>query len=116
MARQVIPQPTSPVRTSTDVSSNDGVGKTPTYAFERDDVPLPTTRDTILEILSDGKPKADHEILAQSQQMGRSITLKRIKAQRAKLVRDGVLIPAAGYAFAPKTNARTAHRYTLNPE
>ena len=81
--------------------------------FDRDDIPIPTAADTIMEILSLGQPKADTEMWAMSKTLGRNHTLGRIKAARARLVRSGTIMPAAGHALIPAGNGRCATRYIL---
>lgn len=84
-----------------------------TPSFDRDDIPRPTACDTILEILGQGRPKADTEIFALSESMSRGHTLGRIKVARARLIERGMVIPAAGFSLIPTGNGRCAKRYRL---
>lgn len=83
-----------------------------THSFDRDDIPLPTPVDTILEVLALG-PHADTEIFNQSEKMGRGHSLKLLKVARAHLVTRGTIIVAAGHALVPPGNGRCACRYML---
>lgn len=80
---------------------------------DREDIPPPTATDTILEILAQGQPKADTEMFAMSEQMGRGHTLGRIKKARARLQALGMIIPAAGYSLVPPGNGKCAKRYRM---
>lgn len=80
----------------------------------RDDIPLPSPTDTILEVLALGKPKAITEIHALSEQMGRGHTLNALKQARARLVTLNMIIPAAGHSLIPTNNIlATQRRYML---
>jgi len=104
MSTRVVHKPTGPSTTTTEVISD----------FCREDVPLPTPTDTVLEILAQGRPQADAELFAMSEQLQRGHTIGKIRAARKRLEELKIVIAAAGESLVPANNMRpTQRRYKL---
>lgn len=69
----------------------------------------PTTRDRIVSLLSDGKPRTTTEMHSELEDAKWRTVVKTVEV----MVAGGILCVAAGFAHRP-SNGHTARRYVLN--